>query len=211
MIRVSYNKRIIGVQSIDCTTPCSQLPCRYSTNRRRTTEKNAGELPYLLRKIPQVHYDIYYRQRYHKSSGVLRYLLQANHIYHHQYPPDQTVGDGLKLVVSIVANQRSVRFIPTTSPFPSSVAGLSCPATGRRRCSGCRTYLLLNAWVYTTSDDVTWQGLRPPKDPTLRDGAQKTKTQAVAAVGDMVPVTVGNTRDPRIAVPAPTPRDESGE
>jgi hypothetical protein len=40
--------------------------------------------------------------------------------------------------------------------------------------------------------------------------AQKTKTLVVVAVGGIVPVAVGNTRVPRIVVPASTPVDAFG-
>ena len=40
--------------------------------------------------------------------------------------------------------------------------------------------------------------------------AQKSKTLVVVAVGGIVPVTVGNTRVPRIVVPASTPVDAFG-
>ena len=48
------------------------------------------------------------------------------------------------------------------------------------------------------------------KETTLRDGSQKTKTPVVVAVGGIAPVAVGDTRAPRIAVPATTPVDTIG-
>ena len=48
------------------------------------------------------------------------------------------------------------------------------------------------------------------EETALRDGSQKTKTLVVVAVGSNVPVAVGNTRVPRIVVPAPTPEDAIG-
>ena len=51
----------------------------------------AGKSTGVLRKIPQVCYGTCYRQRYRK--------------YHHRNPPDQTVGDGLKVVDTFVPSQ----------------------------------------------------------------------------------------------------------
>ena len=43
--------------------------------------------------------------------------------------------------------------------------------------------------------------------PCSLKGPQKSKTQVVVAVGGIVPEAVGNTRGPRIVVPAPPPED----
>jgi hypothetical protein len=78
--------------------------------------------------------------------------------------------------------------------------------------------LIICTWGYTTSDDGSCTGTSTTsrvrvraygvqEDPTLRDGAQKTKTPVVVAGGGKVPVAAGNTREPRTVVPAPTPED----
>ena len=55
--------------------------------------------------------------------------------------------------------------------------------------------------MYGDVYDVTWQGLRRP---------QKTKTLVAVAVGGTAPAAAGDTRVPRIVVPATTPADTIG-
>ena len=112
--------------------------------RRRTTENTAGTLPYLLHKKPQAYYGIYYRQRYH--------------IYHHHNPPDQMVGDATEDGCFNRARPKDGSSNPYHITNSVIGCGLNCPPTGRRRCSGWRTYQLFDAWVYTMSDDVSCTG-----------------------------------------------------
>ena len=48
------------------------------------------------------------------------------------------------------------------------------------------------------------------EETALRDGSQKTKTQAEEAVGGIAPEAVGDTREPRTVEPATTPKDTIG-
>jgi hypothetical protein len=77
-----------------------------------------GEIPqvyygHLLREILQVYYGIYYGKYYGK--------YYEEHPHHHRSPPDQMVGDGLKMVVLIVPNPKNGSSHP--SHIASSVIG----------------------------------------------------------------------------------------
>ena len=173
-----------------------------------TTGNTAG----VLRKKPQASYRTYYRQRYHNSSGVLRYLLRAKVPQVASPQPARPVGRGwTEDCCDILARPKIGSFHPFHFAHSVFGCGLSCPATGRRRCSGCRTYLLLDEWVYTTSDDVSCSGTSTTlRGRGLSDRPQKTKTLVVVAEGGNAPAAVGNTRAPRIVAPASTPVDARG-
>ena len=48
------------------------------------------------------------------------------------------------------------------------------------------------------------------RETALRDGSKNTKTLTVAPEGSTTPAPEGNTREPLVAAPAPTPADAYG-